>query len=366
MKQGKIPMYQVIANDLKQRILEGRMNPEEPLPTQVELAKQFQTSEITSRRALEELVKAGYIHRIRGKGSFISRKGQGLDSLPLNRIWLTHASLPMRAFDHRFYAGLTEGIREGCEAAGIRLQLWDMGESLSLPPCDQHTGIILLPGPDLGAGQLRSWKGGDGRLVTVQYFYPQLQIPSVTVDNLTGGFLATEHLLALGHRRIGIILTGSSFLEMNQEFALRLQGYKQALSQYNVPFDPQLVAIMPGHEETEEMGASGAEQLLSLSEPPTALFATSDYKAAGACRAAERWGLQVPGQISVVGYDDAPAGPLLVPPLTTISQNSPTVGRRAVEILLHEWHAIEAGQSVKEGIAPSLIVRGSTGKRYSP
>ncbi|NOU62845.1 GntR family transcriptional regulator [Paenibacillus sp. LMG 31461] len=367
MKQGKTPKYQTIVDDLKQKIATGKFDPNEPLPTQLEFAKIYNTSDITSRRALVELANEGYIYRVRGKGTFIravSSERPEARKATLDKIYLAHVSMPLRAFGHRFYSDLIAGIQEVCEEQNIKFYLWDMGHKSTLPEKDESTGFVLLPSANTDPELFRSWKSEERKLVTVHFFYPQLQIPYVIVDNLTGGFLATQHLLSLGHRRIGIVLTGKSFYEMNQEFSLRLQGYRLALSQYNVAFDPELVCIIEENEESEEMGYAGANKLISLPKPPSAIFVTSDYKAVGVIQAVKDHGMRVPEDISVVGYDDTLVSPFIEPSLTTINQNTLSVGRRAAELLIFDWTQYEEGHFIKDEIVPKLIVRDSTRKCF--
>lgn len=356
-------MYQTIVDDLKKKIAAGAFDLNEPLPTQVEFAKIYNTSEITTRRALTELANEGYIYRVRGKGTFIRLESDGKPrnkSIALERIYLAHSSIPLRTFSHRFYSDLLAGIQEVCEEHGIKFHLWDLGPNTSLPPKDGNTGFVLLPSATMNPGILRDWKADSRKLVTVHFYYPQLQIPYVIVDNLTGGFLATQHLLSLGHRRIGIVLTGKSVIEMNQEFSLRLQGYRLALSQYNVEFDPSLVSVIEEDEESAEMGYAGAERLLSLPQPPTGMYVTSDYKAVGAMQAIKDRGHRIPEDVSVIGYDDTMTSPFMEPSLTTINQNTLSVGRRAAEMLIFDWKQHEEGRFLKEEIVPKLIVRDST------
>ncbi|HZG58865.1 GntR family transcriptional regulator [Paenibacillus sp.] len=363
LKLEKTPMYQTIVDDLKRKIAAGAFDVNEPLPTQVEFAKIYNTSEITTRRALTELANEGYIYRVRGRGTFIRLEPDGKPkekAIALERIYLAHSSIPLGTFSHRFYGDLAAGIQEVCEEHGIRFHLWDVGHRNALPAKDEKTGFVLLPNANTNPDLLRRWKEEVRKLVTVHFFYPQLQIPYVIVDNLTGGFLATQHLLSLGHRRIGIVLTGKTALEMNQEFSLRLQGYRLALSQYNVDFDPDLVSVIEMDEESAEMGYAGAKKLLSLPKPPTAMFVTSDFKAVGAMQAIKDSGLRIPEDISVIGYDDTVISPYMEPSLTTVNQNTLNVGRKAAEMLIFEWKQHEEGRLLKEEIVPKLIVRDST------
>lgn len=372
MRESK-PMYQFIVDDIKEKITAGLLKDGDAIPTQIELAKEYDTSEITSRRALTELVNDGVVVRIRGKGTFIQLRNDSsfgkeaaTASQPaLERIVLIHpnAASP-HLFNHPFYSNLINGIHTTCEESGIAFQLMDASEGQTIE-AKPEVGAIVLPGApgaeSISIDQLRSWKEAGLRMVLAHFFFPQLNIPYVIVDNLTGGYLATEHLISLGHRRIGIIVTGNSLIDINQEFSLRLQGYKLALTQHGIPFDESLVSVMAGNEELEEMGYEGAKQLLALPDQPTAIFATSDYKAFGAIRAGKELALAIPGQLSIVGYDNVVQSRYTSPALTTVNQNTERMGRRAVELLLRPWSEKEMQEHfVKEEIVPKLLVRNST------
>jgi DNA-binding LacI/PurR family transcriptional regulator len=365
VQHKKKPIYQQIVEDLKRKIKLGEITKDQPLPTQIELARMYDTSEISSRRALTELVNEGLIFRVRGKGSFLEQSGSGDISaerpMEIRSLYLIYRSNHFRMFNHRFYDGLLAGLHEVCDENGVDFHTWEVGPEYELPK-EPDIGLVCLPhvpgGEEIPIEMLKKWKEERRRLVTVHFFYPHLQLPYVIGDNLTGGYLATEHLLSLGHKRIGIILTGVSRLKMNQEFSLRLEGYKLALSQHRIELDPELVCVVEGNQEMEEMGQQGLKKLLDLSNPPTAIFATSDYKALGAVKTARSMGLNIPGDLSIVGYDDIVISQYTLPRLTTIDQNSKLMGKRAAQILLTEWN----NENRKDEIVPKLIVRDSTGE----
>jgi DNA-binding LacI/PurR family transcriptional regulator len=150
---------------------------------------------------------------------------------------------------------------------------------------------------------------------------------SVTVENRHGAYLATQHLIRLGHRRIGYI-TGPADRSDDLE---RLTGYRQALAEAEIAFNPALV--VPG---TGRVG--GGEQALAefmaLDESPTAVFCYNDMTAIGLLRAAREAGLSVPGDIAVVGFDDVPLASYVQPPLTTIAQPMSQMGEQAVKMVL--------------------------------
>jgi DNA-binding LacI/PurR family transcriptional regulator len=358
------PMYQVMIDDLKTKIRSGQYPKGWPLPNQQELAKLYNASEITSRRALTELVNEGYVYRVRGKGTFV-RGSEGEEEeespLPVRHIFFVYHNLSVDSLNHRYWGDMLEAMREVCEENGVEFYLWAVDERYRLPEKPGAAYVLVTPPYSFDQKSLEAWRDEGKRLVTVQFYYPHLSVPYVVADNLTGGYLATQHLLSLGHRRTGIILTGKSVVDLNQEFSLRLQGYRLALQQHQIPFDPELVCVMDGPSENAEMGYEGFKELLGRSggEPPTAIFVTSDLKALGALKAAQDMGLDVPGDVSLIGYDDLRISAYTYPHLTTINQNTAQIGRRAIEILLHELPR-SPGELVKDEIVPKLVARGTT------
>ncbi|HEV7759971.1 MAG TPA: LacI family DNA-binding transcriptional regulator [Acidimicrobiales bacterium] len=152
-------------------------------------------------------------------------------------------------------------------------------------------------------------------------------LPSVHSDNLAGAIAATEHLIGLGHRRIGF-LAGRPDLESARQ---REQGYRDALTAAGIPVDPQLIRV--GDYELE-MSEEPARQLLALDDRPTAIFAANDLSAIQTMHVARSLGLAIPDDVSVVGFDNIPESALMAPPLTTIDQSIQEMGRRAVELLI--------------------------------
>ena len=172
---------------------------------------------------------------------------------------------------------------------------------------------------------------------------------TVGATNFRGAREATEYLLQLGHRRIGFV-AGSEYT--NSAFE-RLEGYRAALAAFDIPFDPSLVQSgnfqQPG-------GFEAAQRLLDLLPSPTAIFAANDLSAFGAIEAIRSRGLNVPDDISVIGFDDIPRAGYVYPPLTTVRQPLTEIGRAAVRLLLKH---IEDPQRPVERITldTTLIIR---------
>ncbi|MBX7214517.1 MAG: LacI family transcriptional regulator [Thermoflexales bacterium] len=200
-------------------------------------------------------------------------------------------------------------------------------------------------------------------VVLVDAVHPRL--PSVHEDSALGGYLATRHLIELGHRRIAFICD-----ELNAPLSIigsnaninRLAGYRRALSEAGLPLDPALFREGP---HSKRLARGLARELLTSPNPPTAIFAVSDTHAMGVLDAARDLNLRVPGDLSVVGYDDVEVAEYIG--LTTINQSLEKSGRRGAELLLGLLDTpVDAptGESVQPGsesIEVTLVVRGTTG-----
>ena len=152
-------------------------------------------------------------------------------------------------------------------------------------------------------------------------------VPTVEADNIAGAVMATDYLLGLGHRRIAL-LGGRPDLESSR---LREAGFRQAMATAGVAVDEKLVRIGGYRAETAE---GPARELLTVSQPPTAIFAANDLSAIRTIEVAHELGLRVPDDVSVIGFDNVPESALSRPPLTTISQPLREIGATAVEMLV--------------------------------
>jgi LacI family transcriptional regulator len=182
--------------------------------------------------------------------------------------------------------------------------------------------------------------------------FPGLEMDVVLSDNHQGGYLATQHLLSLGHRQIGCI-AGVSRITPS---ALRVAGYQQALQEGGVAVDPTLMMNGDFHPES---GFRLAGELLARPNPPTAIFACNDLMAMGVLRAAAECGRRVPDDLAVVGYDDIELASFTNPPLTTIRQPKLEMGAATLQFLLSRIK--EKRTNPQRTLLPvSLVVRGSS------
>jgi LacI family repressor for deo operon, udp, cdd, tsx, nupC, and nupG len=199
-------------------------------------------------------------------------------------------------------------------------------------------GMILLNGR-VPAGLLPDGtaQGKTPPVVVACEYVTNVDLPTVQIDNIDAARKATQHLLDLGHRRIGFI-TGPLWNVLSRD---RLHGYRDAVLDAGLAFDDALVA--QGNFSIAS-GVTAASQLLDLARQPSAIFASNDEMAIGAIRAARDRGLGVPEDVSVMGFDDIRFAAFVDPPLTTVSQPGGEIGRTAMTLLLR----ILAGQPIQE------------------
>lgn len=208
--------------------------------------------------------------------------------------------------------------------------------------------VLLSPGfePFLSEVAMRSFP-----VVLIDHA-PSSGISVVNAANATGTTAAIEHLAGLGHRRIGFV-TGLLEVDSAQK---RLEAYRASLAQLDIEVDEDLV--FRGNFLVAS-GRRAAKRLLALPNPPTAIMTSSDTEAFGVLQAARELGLDIPGDLSVVGFDDIPEAGNMTPGLTTVRQPMDEMGRTAAQLLLDEMAGRDAARGTVD-LPTELIVRGST------
>lgn len=178
---------------------------------------------------------------------------------------------------------------------------------------------------------------------------------AVIVDDFTGGYTATEHLVQLGHKKVAIIAENLSVMSSRE----RIRGYRYALEEAGIPCDENLILIS---DFTLEAGKAVARKLFEAydaSNRPTAIFACNDLLAIGVMQVAKENDIKIPEQLSIVGFDNTILASITDPQLTTIAQPIQAMGRQVVDIIINE---INIANTVKQRVvlSPELVVRGST------
>lgn len=216
--------------------------------------------------------------------------------------------------------------------------------------------MILLP-PECDFGPLKElMRELEVRCVLISPTSPDPFFPAISMDDRAAAREVVEHLFSLGHTRIGHISGHPDHAASTH----RRNGFFEAYAARGLPRPaPELIA---DGEFTFKTGVEAARVLLDIDEPPTAIFAANDDMAAATCMEAQRRGLRIPDDISVVGFDDAPIAGVIWPTLTTIRQPFEQMALRALQTF-SAWNANEvAGKAAAPFLAQhSLVVRESTG-----
>lgn len=248
----------------------------------------------------------------------------------------------------------------------------DTGYGLQIHPCDASSpgladeivqlvrnarlaGIVLAPPMSEQQPLVDALVAAGVRLVRIVSASsdPQDGSPCVYVDDRDAAYAITGHLIQLGHQRIGFLWGGKS----HGSSWSRHQGYADALRDYGIAVDPELV--VEGDYSFDD-GFRGARRLLALDDPPTAIFGSNDEIAAGVLAAARSSGLNVPYDLSIAGFEDSPFSKQSWPALTTAKQATEDIGRLAARRLLAEIREQPEAPLANAGISPELVVRGST------
>ncbi len=306
-------------------------------------------SEETRQRVLQAAKELGYVPNAAAR-SLASRRTYTL-GLVLVR---NQSHIAADAFLPQVIHGLAEATRH----AGFRLLLEPV-EDISHPDAYIHLvrakqiDGIVLSGPRSDDEQLRALVDEDFPVVLLGQL-PGNSACFVDVDNRSAARRAVEHLIRLGHRRIGCITNAPPEYTGG---AHRLAGYRDALESADLTFEERLVRF---GDFVPESGYQAAHSLLREATPPTALFVASDVVALGAMAAIREHGLTIPDDIALVGFDDVPLARYVDPPLTTVRLPATELGRQAGQMLINlVQHGKVAVRSVM--LETELVIRASCG-----
>jgi LacI family transcriptional regulator len=261
---------------------------------------------------------------------------------------------------HPFFQEVLVGLKRGVGAGGFDLLLFATdhpGNGFDAPSVLRRArhhrvdGVVVM-GVDPLDAEVQKLVRSRIACIAVDLDLVGPRTGYVMSDNVEGARLAVRHLYALGHRRIATI-AGPTRTRPGVD---RLLGFREELERLEL-------ANPEGFEQEgdfyPETGFGGMQALLALKTPPTAVFAASDLMAVGAIRAAQERGLDVPGELSVIGFDDAQLAALMHPPLTTIRQDKIGLGLAAAEALVRMIDQPDTSPPVR-ALPVELVVRGTT------
>ncbi|MHA2939327.1 DNA-binding transcriptional regulator CytR [Vibrio sp. RC27] len=256
-----------------------------------------------------------------------------------------------------YFSEIIRGIEDAAIENGYLVLLGDSCQQkrressfVNLVFTKQADGMLLL-GTDLPFDVSKSEQKNLPPMVMACEYAPELELPTVHIDNLTSAFEVVNYLGQMGHKKIAE-LSGPETAALCQ---FRHQGYLQALRRANVTMNPSYHLFS---DFSFEGGVVAAKQLLNLPVPPTAIFCHNDMMAIGVIQEAKRMGLKIPQDLSVVGFDDIKFAQYCDPPLTTVAQPKYEIGRQAMLMMLE----VLRGNDVRAGsrlLETELIIRES-------
>lgn len=362
MSKKEKPKHEQLKEEILQWIDSGQYGPNEKLPTEHEIAERSGMSRQTVRQSIGALVQEGRLYRIQGSGTYVAgtTAERREADMPVVGVITTYIS------DYIF-PQIVQGTESALRSRGYHMILSSTDndkakerESLEKMKASQIRGLVVEPTKSaLGNVNLDIFLTLD--YLKIPYLminerYAELDCPCVKMDDELGGYLATKHLLELGHRRIA-----GFFKTDDLQGTQRLRGFLRAHHEMKVPVPPDRVV----HYATEEKRAKPFEAALAFlggTDRPTAFVCYNDELAVRLMEAVRQTGLKVPGDLSVVGFDDSFLATATETKLTTIAHPKRELGVRAAELLVSmlEGRTASGGRGKDIVFAPELIVREST------
>lgn len=366
-KDSSIPLHIQLLNNMRHRILSGEWSAGSRVPSENTLQSLLGISRSTIRQALTTAKAEGLIESVPGKGTFVRQNPNKQSNSRLIGFVIPY-------FRSSFDSQLLRGAESALRARGYRVvfcnserQRQEEDRLLHLLLQDHAAGILIWPVmEDSSQRFLFDLVRQQVPVSLMDRTFPGLEADVVLCDNFNGGYMATQHLIALEHRQI--IFMARPHLNL-LPIAERLRGYHQAM--HDAGLEPPAPLLIGAQQEISTdyalrsyTNASGEDiqqirAYLGAPNRASAIFAMNDLMALQVMRAAELSNVGVPQDLSVVGFDDMDFASHLEIPLTTVAQDSFALGQQAAHLLLQRIEG--ASDPPRQIVLPThLVVRAST------
>jgi len=340
-----VPRWQRIKESLQEEILHASFG--QTFYSLQEICRRYRVSQITARRVLAELADEDLIEKQNGRVSTIKRLTE-----KFSLHFVVAADFLPETFRRPGVMRTFAGVLEAAKALGAGVDI--LSEQYLGPQQaseNENTGFLLM------GGNVREETKTFLRKHRLPYIlFGPVGSPDVCVETDTrqGFFLATSHLLALGHRTIGGVFTSYP-----PSFSRRFEGYASALRREGIRPVGDLLKKTDGFCAGDDERAF--QELMDLPHPPTAILAGTDYRAIHLLEYCSRRNIRVPDEISICGYDDVAEASRAVPPLTTVDTGREEIGQQAVHLLAKMIAGPEEKRWKDILVQPKLVIRESTG-----
>lgn len=355
--------YSEIVNDIKKQIIDGKINSGEKIPSENQLSKQYGVSRHTVRKALSILINQGYVVSEHGKGTFCRKQNLMKKNSKNIGVITTYIS------DYIF-PQVIKGIDEVLTNNGYSIILKNTGNSQKKEAgCleDMLTkdieGLIVEPSRSevlcKNENLYLEYEARGIPFVFIQGRYLQMKDkPSVVMNDKQGGYMATKHLIELGHRQLVGIFKMDDYQGNG-----RYKGFVKALKEAGIPYDPDNI-LWFHTEDRRTKPAAMIRYMISEGRSIDGIVCYNDQTALDVLNALTELGIKVPEDISIVGHDDSFIARNAPVKLTTIYHPKELLGQMAAEMLLEILRGKQQKYSQSlQVIEPELIIRESTRKR---
>lgn len=364
MRENAKPKHEQLKAEIVRWIDEGAYKPNDRLPTEHELVERFELSRQTVRQAIGALVQEGRLYRIQGSGTYVAEPAMSVqDDMPMVGVITTYIS------DYIF-PEIVRGAESAFRAAGYPMMLTSTDNDkekerdnlLKWRKSGRIRGLVVEP--------TRSAQGNVNLdcflaleqlqipYIMINARYPELNCPCVIVDDELGGYLATRHLIKLGHRRIA-----GFFKTDDLQGVQRLRGFMRAHRESALPLRPDAVYQYTTEEKRDPAYRRALAYLQAQKEErPTAFVCYNDELAVWLLEAVRQAGLRVPDDLSIVGFDDSFLATATETKLTTVSHPKFELGVKAAELLIGMMRGEADDRFGDIVFPPELVIRNSTRK----
>jgi DNA-binding LacI/PurR family transcriptional regulator len=330
-----MPRYLQVRAWLEAQIRAGGLQKGDKLPAEKEWAPALGVSQMTLNHAIQGLVKDGFIIREVGRGTFVADPEEA--TTPAHIGLVLHWS---KDSDGGHYgASMLHDIYQGAASDPARFAFaW--GSFDADPPLEYYVylaaemavdGLMLVIPPARALPQILKLQESGIPFIVVGASWDGFSLPAVDFDNATGAELATRHLLALGHRRIGLV-NGATYLRSS---ITRTARFHSVMKDEGFECEPRCEVTSPSFQ-MDDAAAQRLKELLTSADGPTALFAAGYYLSMQTVEVVQSLGLHIPTDVSVVGFGDPYTAAYMNPPLTTVTHPIEAIGKLATTRLLED------------------------------
>lgn len=356
------PLYQQVVTEIRSHISTGQLKPGDSVGSHHELVKEYNVSLITIKRALSDLISQGVLYSRVGKGTYVAEKKVDVDFGENKTIGLV-----LKNLENPFFSKILTGIDKRASESNVNLLLSSTSDQLGQEDkLIQHfldlgvSGIIVASISHIyhPSSAIQNMHKNNYPYVVVSYLEDE-EYNHIGVDHNKGGYIATEHLVKIGYRKIGYINSEKGNILGN----VRKDGFMRALQNNNLSFNEKYVYQLPKLNGMTyyEYGYEVGRQFLTQRDRPEAIFSYNDLIALGFEKAFLEQGLSIPDDIAIIGYDNIKRGVIAQVPLSTVNQPTQKIGCEAVDFILKKL----SGKAVKPRtiLKSNIIVRDSCGAK---